>query len=166
MTSRIVRSASYPYLEPHLFERGAAAEAERIRHRLLHLEVVVALADEELDRLAGGLDGGGELARLALELGRFQRAVPDDERRVELIEVALRAQLLFGLVVEFDVLAALGQPHRLQIVHAADEDRALESVARQAEIFFPVGDGNHSAQMRARGMAGEIDAVDRKSTRL
>src|ERR1051326_9533325 len=96
--------------QSHLLQRSMAAEAERIRHRLLHLEMVVAVAHDEVDRLAGGPDGGGELARLALELGRLKRAVPDDERRMQLVEVALRAQLLFGLVVEFNVLAALGEP--------------------------------------------------------
>src|SRR5581483_7000838 len=136
-----------------------AAEAERVRHRLLHLEMVVAVAEQELDRLAGGFDRGGELARLALELRRLERAVPDDERRMELVEMPLRAELLFALVVEFDVLAALGKPHRFEVEHAADEDRVFEHVARQIEFFLPVGDRHGAAEMRAGRMSGEIDAV-------
>src|SRR5258706_8026582 len=121
---------SHPYLEPHLLQRGAAAEAEGVRHGLLHLEVVVALADEELDRLARGLDRRGEVARLAPELRRLERAVRDDERRADLVEVALRAELLLRLVVELDVQAPLGEAHRFEIVHAAHQQRALEQVAR------------------------------------
>src|ERR1051325_10258935 len=126
--------------QSHLLQRSMAAEAEGIRHRLLHLEVVVAVAHDEVDRLSGGLDGGGELARLALELGRLERTVADDERRVQLIQMALRAELLLGLVVELDVLAAFGEPRSFQIVHAAYEHRAFEDVLRQIEFSLPVGD--------------------------
>src|ERR1041384_4399095 len=145
--------------QSHLLQRSMAAEAEGIRHRLLHLEVVVALADDELDRLAGGLDGGGELARLALELGRLERNVADDERRVQLIQMALRAELLLGLVVELDVLAAFGEPRSFQIVHAAYEHRAFEDVQRQIEFSLPVGDRHDAAEMRAGGGSPEINAV-------
>ncbi len=67
----------------------AAEEAVGRGQRLQHLEVIVALADQELDRLAGGLHGGGEIARLALEFRRLERAVRDDDRAVEPVEMAL-----------------------------------------------------------------------------
>ena len=41
----------------------------------MHLEVIVALRRPGADRLAGGLHRGREVARLALELRRLQRAV-------------------------------------------------------------------------------------------
>src|ERR1051325_6106109 len=158
--------------QSHLLQRSMAAEAEGIRRRLLHLEVVVALADDKLDRLtaapaargelarlAGGRDGGGALARLAPDLGRLERTVADDERRVQLIQMALRAELLLGLVVELDVLAAFGEPRSFQIVHAAYEHRAFEDVLRQIEFSLPVGDRHAAAEMRAGGVSREINAV-------
>ena len=42
--------------------------------------MVVALADQELDRLAGGFERGREVARLALELRRLAGAVADASR--------------------------------------------------------------------------------------
>jgi hypothetical protein len=50
--------------------------------------MVVMLADRELHALAGGLDRGGELAVLALELGHLAGAVADDQRRRQLTEVS------------------------------------------------------------------------------
>jgi hypothetical protein len=54
----------------HLCEHRAPQETVRIREGLDDLEVVVALADEELHGLAGCLHRRGEVARLALELRR------------------------------------------------------------------------------------------------
>ena len=45
--------------------------------------MAVMLADEQLDRLAGIAQRGGEIARLALELGGLVGAVGDDDRRAE-----------------------------------------------------------------------------------
>src|SRR6266536_6492 len=58
--------------EPHLRQHRAAEQAVRIGQRLQHLEVVVALADEELHRFAGRLPRRVEVARLALELRRLE----------------------------------------------------------------------------------------------
>src|SRR5262249_58441707 len=74
--------------EPHLRQHRAAEQAKRIGQRLQHLKVVVALADKELDGLAGGFDRRVEVARLALELRRLAGAVSENEWRVELVEVA------------------------------------------------------------------------------
>src|SRR6266540_7249302 len=64
--------------EPHLRQHRAAKQAIRIGQRLQHLEVVVALADEELHRFAGRLHRRIEVAGLALELGRLAGAVRED----------------------------------------------------------------------------------------
>src|SRR3954464_8667326 len=61
--------------EAHLREHGAAREAVGTGQGFRHLEVVVAVADEELHRLARGLQRGGEVTRLALELRRLERAI-------------------------------------------------------------------------------------------
>ena len=77
--------------ELHLLEHGAAGQAVRIGERLEQFEMIVALADDQLDRLARGLDRRGEVARLALELRRLAGADGEDQRRVEPVEMALRA---------------------------------------------------------------------------
>jgi hypothetical protein len=48
--------------QSHLFEHRAAEQAVRIVERLQHFEVVVTLADDQLDRLAGGFHRGGKVA--------------------------------------------------------------------------------------------------------
>ncbi len=78
--------------ESHLPQLRAAGQPIGARQRLQQLEMVVALADEELRRLACRLQRREEVARLALELGRLAGAVGEDERRVERVEMALRAQ--------------------------------------------------------------------------
>ena len=55
--------------ELHLLECGAAKEAIRIAEGFWQFEMVVSLADDELNRLAGGFDRRGEVSGLALELG-------------------------------------------------------------------------------------------------
>src|SRR3981081_1368405 len=72
----------------HLLEHTAAEQAVVMRQGLENLEVIVALADQELERLAGGLQGGREVARLALELGRLASPVADHQRADDSIEMA------------------------------------------------------------------------------
>src|SRR5207247_376823 len=75
--------------EGHLLQDRAPEQAVRIGESLDDLEVVVPLADEEGRRLAGGPDRGREVARLPLELRRLERALGDDDGRVEPVEAAL-----------------------------------------------------------------------------
>ena len=82
------------------------------------LEVIIALAHEQLDGLPAAC-GRRKIARLALELGRFRRAIRHDERRVEVGEMALRAQQVRHLIGERDVGAADREAHGLQVEHAA-----------------------------------------------
>jgi len=110
--------------------------------------VVVAHADQERDRLAGGLQGGGELAGLALEFGRLVGAVGEDDRAIDPLQMPLGGELLLHLVGELDVGRALRQPHRLEVVHAGGEQRPLHHVVRHPE-FLPVGDQHHAAEMGA-----------------
>lgn len=55
-------------------EHRAPEYAIRVRERLLDLEVVVVPRGDELHRLACFLHRLREVARLALELGRLERA--------------------------------------------------------------------------------------------
>src|SRR5262249_22382434 len=103
----------------HLLQYCSAEQAIGIGELLHHLKVVIALHDREADRLAGGLHGSVEIAALALEFRRLQCAVDEAHRSHELIEVALGAKLVFGLIRELDVIRACGHPHRLQVEHAA-----------------------------------------------
>src|ERR1051326_9132523 len=91
-TVRRVRSMARPLpaLDLHLLQHRAAEEAQRIADHLGHLEVVVALGDQQRDRLPRRFDGGGEFAVLALELRCLEGAVGDDHRAVEPVEMALR----------------------------------------------------------------------------
>src|ERR1700739_713439 len=86
--------AAKPSTLPHLPQHGAAGEAVRVRQRLQKFEMIVGLTDDQLRRLAGRLHGGKEFARLALELRRLLRAVGEDQRRVQAVEMALGAELL------------------------------------------------------------------------
>src|SRR2546426_8916047 len=80
MTARRSRPLVSRRRELHLRERRAAEEAVGIRRRRQHFEMVVAFADDELHRLAGGLHRRVEIAGLALELGRLFGALRAEER--------------------------------------------------------------------------------------
>src|SRR5262245_66507467 len=84
----------------HQGERGAAVWAVGIAERLSHLEVIVVGRLDQLDRLARRLHGGGEVPVLALELRRLVGAVGGDDRRVQALELALRAHRMLHVVVE------------------------------------------------------------------
>jgi hypothetical protein len=75
----------------------------------VRLVVIVALADPQLDWLACRLHGRVEVPALALELGRLERTVGEDERGVQAVEMALRAELLLHRIGELDVTVALGE---------------------------------------------------------
>src|SRR5437016_1318337 len=66
----------------HLCEQRAAERAVGIGERLGQLEVVVALGADDLGALPRAGEGVGEIARLALELRRLERAVDDGDRRL------------------------------------------------------------------------------------
>src|SRR5689334_14915626 len=95
-TVRRVMSIAPPLstLKLHLLQDRTADHAQRIAEHLRHFEVIVALGDNQADRLAGRLHRRGELAILPLELRRLVGAVGDDQRAVEAVEMALRGQLL------------------------------------------------------------------------
>src|SRR5437899_9473251 len=71
----------------HQLERRAAEVTVGRTERLDDLEVVVVLADHELHRLAGRRHRDGEVARLALKFRRLERAVADDGRRAQPVQV-------------------------------------------------------------------------------
>ena len=93
--------------ESHLREHGAAQKPVGICKRFQHFEMIVALADDELDRLAGGLHRGEEIARLTLEFRRLVGAVGKDERSVKVVDMALGAQRCFHFIGELDVFRTL-----------------------------------------------------------
>src|SRR5882672_11856300 len=121
--------------ELHLLEHRPAEQAVGTGEGLEDLEMVVALGDEQLRGLARGFHRGGEIARLALELGRLERAVGQHHRRVEAVEVALRAYRVLHGVGELYVAAARGQANRLHVEHAAAAQPALYGVGGQAEVL-------------------------------
>ncbi len=55
--------------------------------------MIVALADEELDRFAGRLHRSGEIASLPLKFRGLVGAMRDDKRRMQAVEMPPRAQL-------------------------------------------------------------------------
>jgi hypothetical protein len=57
--------------EADLPEDCGAEQAVRVAQRFGQFHVAVIVADDQLDRLAHGFDGGGEVAGLALEFGGF-----------------------------------------------------------------------------------------------
>src|SRR5258706_4698494 len=118
-TSAASLMAALSLSEIHPLEGCAAEEAVRARQRLEDLEMVVALRDQQARGLAGGLHGGGEIARLALELRRFQRAVREHERRVQPAQVALRAERVLHRIGELHVARARREPRRLEVEQAA-----------------------------------------------
>ena len=68
----------------------APHRAVGIAERFGEFEVVVALGVDELHRLPGGCEGGGEFLRLALEFRRLERAVKEHDRRPDARDVPLR----------------------------------------------------------------------------
>src|SRR5260370_21230946 len=81
------RWTSLSHAQPHHFERGVAERAVGIAERLADLEVVVVAGNDQLDRLARRLQGGGEIPRLALEFRRLQGAVEHRHRAVDAVEM-------------------------------------------------------------------------------
>ena len=59
--------------------------------RLAHFEMIIVLRLDQLDRLAGRLHRGGEVAALALEFGRLVGAIGYDNRRSQPLDVPLRS---------------------------------------------------------------------------
>src|SRR5437868_410003 len=80
--------------EAHLLEHRGTELAVRVAQGFEQLGMAVIVADEEVDRLAGCLQGRGEVACLPLEFRRLIRAVADDERRAQSVKMADRAQFL------------------------------------------------------------------------
>ena len=78
-----------------------------------------------------------------------------NKRRVQLVDMASRAECLLHLVGEFHVFRTLRQPHRLEIVHAAAQRRAFENVDGQV-LLAPIMGHHAAAEMRAGGMGREI----------
>src|SRR6266404_5369579 len=78
--------------QPHLREDSATKQAIGIPEGLQHFEMIVALAYDELDRLAGGFHRGVEVARLPLKFRRLVSPMSEYEGRVQLVDVTLRAE--------------------------------------------------------------------------
>src|SRR5580700_12039766 len=75
------------------------------------------------------------------------------------VEVPYRAQRGDRCVIKRNVGIARRQPHRRQIVHAADAHAALDDIRRQAEIAWPVRRQRDGSEMPAGGLATDIDSV-------
>src|SRR5215467_10440462 len=73
--------------------------------------------------------------------------------------MALRAHRLLHLVCEFDVRAALREANGLHIVHAAHAQPAFHRVPWQTEILLPIGHESYAAEMAARRVPPDIEAV-------
>src|SRR5215471_52750 len=145
--------------EAHLLKKGGAEEPIRIAERLEQFCVAVIIADNEVHGLAGGLDRRGEFAGLPLELRRLVGAATDDQRRVQSVEMADRAQFLDHVVGELDVVRARRQPHRRQFVHAAGAQSALDRIGGQTVLADPVGSQGDGGQMRTGGLTADIDPL-------
>ncbi len=146
-----------PRREPHHRQRRAAVRPIRVAQRLPHVLVEVAVGRHELDGLSRGLERGGEVLGLALELGRLQGAVGHHHGRGDAVEVALRAHGLLHRVGEGDVVASPGQPHGLEVVHPAHQEPALHGVGGQPELG-PVGGQRHGREVPARRVPADEDA--------
>src|SRR5215813_314699 len=77
-------------LQLHLFQHRAAEETVGIAQRFEHFEVVITLANQERNGLACCFNRRREITILALELGRFQCSMSDDDGSHQLVEMALR----------------------------------------------------------------------------
>src|SRR5262245_1564119 len=143
----------------HLLECYAAKQAIGIAKGFWQFEVIVSLGDDQLYRLVGSLDGRGELAGLALKLGRLESPVRKDERCIQFVEMALSAQRLYDRISELDVLASFRECDGFEVVHAAHQDCALHNIHRQAEIFLPIRYQRNAGEMGSGGVAGEVETV-------
>src|SRR5262245_39057853 len=110
----------------HLLQYCSAEQAIGIGELFPNLEMVVAFHDGKCHGLGRCCDRGGEIPALALEFWGLGGAVDQRDRCHQLIEVALRAELLLNLVAEFHIARARGETHRLQVKHPAAGDAALD----------------------------------------
>src|SRR5215218_9807603 len=124
--------------ESHHLQRGATSDAVRIAEGLLHLEVIVSGAGNEFHLFAGIPQCSSKVSRLTLKFGCFQCSGGEDERRSDPVDVALGGKRLLGRIVDCDIRRALRQTHRLEVVHAAAQDRTLEKIVRKLQ-FLPLG---------------------------
>src|SRR5215813_3654122 len=145
--------------ELHLLECYPAKRTIGIAKGFWQFEVIVSLGDDQLYRVVGSLDCRGELPGLALKLGRLERPMRKDERRIQFVEMALSAQRLHDRISELDILASFRERDGFEVVHAAHQDRALHNVARQPEIFLPIRYQGDAGEMGAGGVTGEVETV-------
>src|ERR1700692_3994373 len=93
--------------------------------------MVVRLADDHLGGLACCPNGREEIFSLALKFRALPGAAGENERRVQAVEMALRAELLHHRIGERDVGRAFRSPHRLELIHAAEQAPAIAEILRQ-----------------------------------
>jgi hypothetical protein len=74
--------------ETHHRQGGAAAGGVGVAEGFGHFVVVIVALDER-DGLAGRFDGGGEVTGLTLEFGRLEGAVRDDDRGGQFADVTV-----------------------------------------------------------------------------
>src|SRR5580692_10195343 len=141
--------------QPHLREDSATKQAIGIPEGLQHLEMIIPLAHDELDRLAGGFYRRVEVARLPLKFRRLVSPMGEYEGRVQLVDVTLRAERFLHLVGKPDVFRALREPHRPEVIHAAAQGRALQDIQRQV-LLAPVMGDDASREMRSGRMRREV----------
>jgi len=141
--------------EHERFDAKVTVLIENVRHHVeeeeneLFPKIRDAFTNEELYRFAGGLHRCSEITCLALEFWRFKGAIGHDDRCVELVEMALRAQYVHHLIGKFDVRTAHREAHWLQVEHAAAAQPALNRIRREIKILAPVGGKDNASEMAA-----------------
>jgi len=126
-----------------------AEQSEWIGERFQQFKMVIARADIKIGGFVGGCHRCMKLARLALEFGRFQRAVCENEWAGDFVDVTNGGEFLDRLFGEGDILRALRAAYGLQFIHAREQHAAAQNIWRQAEVLLPIGCHNTAAHMAA-----------------
>ena len=105
---------------------------------------------DEFARVPCGLPGFQELQRLAMKfLGIVFRAADQNRWAVIGRNLEDRAAGPPFFLRQFEIVVAIAERDRFEVVHAADCHRAFDEVPGQSVLLFPVGHQHHAAHMAA-----------------
>ena len=122
----------------------------------------------ETDRTSAGHGRGHVGFALPLELVGFVRGVGDDEGDGTLRQVRQRRQRGDIGGAELQPFVRVAEPHRLEIIEAAQQGCARDEIVGHAEIRFPAAGEHHrrkmsagraAAHMNSRGIAAEFSRM-------
>jgi hypothetical protein len=140
-------------------------EPIRIGETFHHFHMCVVLANNKLNWFPRRPHCRCKLSPLALKLRSFESSISDNERRREVREVTLWAEVVFHRVIKPYVCTPRRKPDRLKIVNTTDANSTFNRVGRSVKVLRPICCKHDPCNVRSCGEAAEIDTI-RISTEL